>query len=300
MTPGRTILAFGWLAVVMAGCARSVAVPGMEGRMPRQDLVHADPLEEGDDYDPWQRFNEPMFSFNHYILDRYIVKPTAEGWEKVMPEAARRSVSRLFDNLDMPPRFVNSLLQARPLGAGRELARFALNSTVGLAGLLDVATPLHIQRSDADAGETLALYGVGAGPYLVLPTMAPGTVRDAIGRGIDGFLSPLSIVLPFVAGRVTSVVKTVNERSLNLRLFANVEDTTLDLYSAARNGYLQRRQRAIQVAIEDRAREWGRFEAPTVLVAADSPEPGPVKESDVTTAIPPVRLSGLSKNEVRD
>src|SRR5262245_20690538 len=281
MTPGRTILAFGWLAVVMAGCARSVAVPGMEGRMPRQDLVHADPLEEGDDYDPWRRFNEPMFSFNHDILDRYIVKPTAEGWEKVMPEAARRSVSRLFDNLDMPPPLVNNLLQAGPLGAGRELAALAWTSTVGLAGLLDVATPLHIQRSVADAGEPLALYGVGAGPYLVLRTMAPATVRDAIGKGIDSLLSPLSIVLPFVASRVMSVANAINERSLNLKLFADAEDSAFDLYAAARNGYLQRRQRAIQLAIEDRAGEWGRHEAPTLRADADGPAPGPVEAPTV-------------------
>jgi phospholipid-binding lipoprotein MlaA len=161
----------------------------------------------------------------------------------------------------MPRRVVNNLLQARPLGAGRELTRSAVNTTVGVGGLLDVASFLHLEKSDADAGETLALYGVGAGPYLVLPTMSPSTVRDAIGHGIDGLLDPVGYLLPFVANRAKWVVNAVNDRSLHLELFANVEDSVLDLYSAARNGYLQRRQRAIRLAIEDRRREWTWLEA---------------------------------------
>jgi phospholipid-binding lipoprotein MlaA len=121
---------------------------------------------------------------------------------------------------------------------------------------MDVATPLHIAASNADAGETLALYGVGAGPYLVLPTMPPLTVRDAIGRGIDGALDPIGYLLPFVANRAKSIVTAINERSLNLETFANVEDSVLDLYSAARNGYLQRRRRAIELATRSRHNEW--------------------------------------------
>src|SRR5262249_936473 len=193
---------------------------------------------------------------NHDVLDRYLIKPAATGWAKVAPEAARRSLARFFDNLDMPRRLVNNLLEARPLGAGRELARFTVNTTVGVAGLFDVASALHIEPSNADTGETLALYGVGAGPYLVLPTMPPLTVRDAIGRGVDGALDPIGYLLPFVANRAKSIVTAVNERSLNLKLYADVEDSVLDLYSAARNGYLQRRRRAVEVVAEDRRREW--------------------------------------------
>jgi phospholipid-binding lipoprotein MlaA len=252
VTRRRTTCALALAAfVILGGCARSPGVPGAEGTLAAARLAQAD-----DDYDPWQPFNELMFSFNHDVLDRYVVKPAAQGWEKVLPEVARRSVSRFFDNLEMPRRLVNNLLQARPLGAGREVVRFVLNTSIGVAGLLDVATPLHIRESDADAGETLALYGVGAGPYLVLPTMAPATVRDAIGHGIDGALDPIGYLLPFVANRVMSVTKAINDRSLHLKLFANVEDSVIDLYSAARNGYLQRRERVIELAVEDRDRQW--------------------------------------------
>jgi ABC-type transporter lipoprotein component MlaA len=269
VTLPRVISAMWLLALVMAvgmavGCARSPGVPagaaGADGTVRSQRLIEGDTLseesEEEADYDPWQPFNERMFAFNHDVLDRYLVKPAATGWAKVAPEAARRGLSRFFDNLDMPRRLVNNLLEARPLGAGRELARFAVNTTVGVGGLFDVASALHIERSDADTGETLALYGVGAGPYLVLPTMPPLTVRDAIGRGVDGALDPISYVLPFIGNRAKSIVTAVNERSLNLKLYADVEDSVLDLYSAARNGYLQRRRRTVELAADERRREW--------------------------------------------
>jgi phospholipid-binding lipoprotein MlaA len=272
------------LAVFLgAGCARS---PGVGGTTGTSDTVHtqrllgttdlADDSSDADDYDPWQSFNEKMFAFNHDILDRYLVKPAAQGWSHVMPTVARQSISRLFDNLDMPRRFVNSLLQARPLGAGRELARFAVNTTVGLGGLFDVATPLHIEASNADAGQTLALYGAHAGPYLVLPTMPPSTVRDAIGKGIDGMLDPISYFLPFVANRAKSIVTAVNERSLNLELYDNVEDSVLDLYTAARNGYLQRRRRGIELAMQARHEEWVWAEA--------SPVPAQPEQTETATS----------------
>src|SRR5262249_18258210 len=99
-----------------------------------------------EDYDPWQRFNEKMFFFNHDILDRYLVKPVATGWSKIVPDSGKHAIDRLFDNLAMPKRLVNNLLQGRFLGAGRELARFGVNTTVGVIGLFDVAgAQLHIE-----------------------------------------------------------------------------------------------------------------------------------------------------------
>jgi phospholipid-binding lipoprotein MlaA len=201
----------------------------------------------GEDYDPWQRFNEPMFAFNHAVLDRFVVKPAATGWDSALPDAAQRGLGRAFDNLSMPRRLVNNLLQLRPLEAGAELARFLVNTTVGVVGLVDVAgMALHLEKSDADMGQTLGVYGVGPGPYLVLPFLHPLTVRDGIGRGVDGVLDPFGYFIPFAAGIVMSAVKEVNERSLNLKLFGDVEESVFDLYSAVRNGYLQSRQHTIE------------------------------------------------------
>jgi phospholipid-binding lipoprotein MlaA len=279
-TPRRGLIGL-WLiaTVLVAGCARSPGV-GPTGQSHRflslQTGVLDEQADEADDYDPWQPFNEHMFAFNHDILDRWLVKPAATGWSKIAPEAARRSVGRMFDNFDMPRRLVNNLLQARPIGAGQELARFVVNTTAGVGGLFDVASAIDLEPSNADAGQTLAMYGFDQGPYLVLPTFPPSTVRDAIGRGIDGLLDPVSYVLPFFANRAKSIVTAVNERSLNLRLFADVEDSVLDLYTAARNGYLQRRRRVVEQALARRQEEWQwAFRPPPTATAQQPPTVAP-------------------------
>ena len=218
----------------------------------------ASDIEDGasNDYDPWQHFNEKMFFFNHDVFDRHLLKPIAKGWNKALPDVGKRALDRAFDNLGMPRRLVNNLLQGRFRGAGREVARFGVNTTIGVVGFLDVAkAQLHIDSSDADTGQTLGVYGWGPGPYLVLPSLQPLTVRDGIGYGVDGLLDPVGYVTPFLATTGMSVVKQVNKRSLNLELFQDVEDSALDLYSAVRNGYLQRRHGSIEQAIEARHTE---------------------------------------------
>ena len=256
-----------WLAAFVAavGCARAPGAGsglGIDSAARASHVTQAAGVvaEESDDadYDPWQPFNEKMFAFNHGVLDRFLIKPMATGWEKVAPEPVRRSLARALDNLEMPRRLVNNLLQARPLGAGRELARFTINTTAGVAGFIDVARWLKIEPSNADAGQTLALFGVGAGPFLVLPTLPPLTVRDAIGRGIDGLLDPIGylVPIPFFANQAKSVVTAVNDRSLHLKLFADVEESVLDLYTAARNGHLQRRRVVVARAASDRNEQW--------------------------------------------
>ena len=232
-----------WSAVVLSLALTCGAAP----RAVAAEVADDDPVA---DYDPWQPFNEAMFVVDHDVLDRFVMKPAATGWRAVVPDLARRSLGNAFDNVAMPKRFVNNMLQGRLLGASRELARFVVNTTVGVAGLFDVAgTQLHLDSSEADTGQTLGVYGIGPGPYLVLPTLPPLTVRDGIGYGVDGFLDPLGQFTPLVAAITLSVVQQVNERSLNLEWFRDVEDTALDLYSAVRNAYLQRRQRSIDDAI---------------------------------------------------
>jgi phospholipid-binding lipoprotein MlaA len=269
------------VAAITVGCARTPGVPGPDGTVRSPLLPEASDLDEAADYDPWQPFNEAMFSFNHDVLDRWLVKPVATAWDAVLPKPARRAFARAGDNLDMPRRVVNSVLQLRPLGAGREVGRFLVNTTVGVGGLFDVASSIDLEKSDADTGQTLALYGLGPGPYLVLPTMAPSTVRDAIGHTADGMLDPIGYVLPFVANEVKSIVTAINERSLELQVFANVEESVLDLYRAARNGYLQRRRAAIARAAADRDGEWqwasslpgGHLRFPPSLAAPFAPPP---------------------------
>jgi phospholipid-binding lipoprotein MlaA len=212
---------------------------------PDGDPEHESAQVQGHDYDPWEAFNERMFNFN-YAVDRKVVKPAAAGWGKVVPEPYRKGLQNAVRNVGMPRRFVNNLLQLKIDGAFRELTGFVLNSTVGLGGIGDVARAEGITPPDEeDTGQTLAVYGVKPGPYLVLPLFPPSTVRDTIGSTIDGLLDPVSLVMPFVGSVAKRVGTTVNDRSLNLQLYEEVEASVLDLYSGVRNLHLQRRERAI-------------------------------------------------------
>ncbi len=189
--------------------------------------------------------NTAIFAFNRKV-DRYALKPVAKAWDKIVPDPVERSLKRAFDNVSMPRRLVNNLLQLKLKGAGQELARFGLNTTLGVAGVFDVAKAFGVEASEADTGQTLGLYGVAPGPYVVLPLLPPLTARDGVGFAVDAALDPFTyVIFPVAALAGTAVGKRVDERALNLDLYENVEESTVDLYSAVRNGYLQRRQKMI-------------------------------------------------------
>lgn len=204
-----------------------------------------DAIEE--EYDPWEPFNEKTFEFNRK-LDRYLLKPVAKAYNKVVPDQVQVMIGNAFDNIRWVPRAVNSLLQAKWDGAARELSRFMLNSTLGVGGLFDVGKYAGIEKSREDFGQTLGTWGAGPGPYLVLPFLEPMTVRDGVGQGVDLILDPLGYFfapsIPFRLGM--KVGDTVNDRSLNLDLYQGFEETVIDMYSAVRQGYLQRREKLIK------------------------------------------------------
>ena len=250
----------------LSGCAlRDTSLPTLHMRAADAALAsdsptasHALPGEsEAMDYDPWESFNELSFSFNFNVLDRYALKPAAEVWSRAVPERARHGLANAFDNLGMPRRLLNKVLQGRPQAAGAEVARFLINTTVGLAGFVDMASRIGLEESDADTGQTLGVYGIAPGPYLVLPILPPLTLRDAVGYAADTFLDPLSyFVTPLFADIGRSAAHTINERANNMTEYDDVEDTSLDLYAAVRNGYLQRRDKSISDAVRDRDRSW--------------------------------------------
>lgn len=196
------------------------------------------------EYDPWEPFNQSMFSLNRRV-DRYVLKPVATAYDVVVPDPVQRGFRNMFHNVAFVPRLVNNLLQLKFGGAARELARFLINSTFGIGGLLDVAKhEFGIERSQEDTGQTLAVWGIGPGPYLILPLLPPLTVRDGVGATVDVLLNPLTYFAPVEAPIGAAAGDAVNERSLNLELYEGVEESVLDLYTAVRNGYLQRRQHA--------------------------------------------------------
>jgi phospholipid-binding lipoprotein MlaA len=227
-----------------ARLAAAHAVSAPDAPSPISLLDYEEVIEE---YDPWESFNRRMFACNRQ-LDRFVLKPVATVWDRGLPDPVQESIGNFFANLSMPPRLVNNLFQRDIEGAGREMARFFLNVSMGVLGFFDVAAELGLTKSDADTGQTLGIYGVGPGPYLVLPVFPPLTVRDGIGFAVDRAMNPLTYVVPSAANTGGRGVNIVNERASNLERFEGVEDEVLDLYTAVRNAYLQRRQRAIQDA----------------------------------------------------
>ncbi len=218
----------------------------------------------GEEYDPWEPVNSNIFEFN-LKLDRYVLKPVAKGYNFIMPDLAQVGVSNFFYNVRFVPRFLNNIFQGKMKGAGIELGRFVINSTVGIAGFIDVAKKIDLVTPEEDLGQTLGFYGVKPGPYLVLPFLPPFTVRDFVGFVGDVFLNPINwLVLPIIEVEgvpsaidhedrmTTSIIQTgsrvgevINDRSRNLEKFQGVEEATLDLYTAVRNAYLQKRSQAI-------------------------------------------------------
>jgi phospholipid-binding lipoprotein MlaA len=221
--------------------------------------------EGGEEYDPWEPFNTFVFEFNRKV-DRYALKPVAQGYDFIIPDFVQVGISNMFYNLRFPQRFLNNVFQGKVKGAGIEVGRFLLNTTVGYAGFLDLAKEIDLVTPDEDFGQTLGFYGVKPGPYLVLPFLQPFTVRDAAGYVKDIFLNPINwLVAPIITvNNVPSLIahkntwtitfvqfgtrvgEIVNERSRNLEKFQGVEEATLDLYTAVRNAYLQSRTRAIR------------------------------------------------------
>lgn len=199
------------------------------------------------DEDPFEPFNERMFWFNREVLDRFVLKPAATAWDFIFPDPVQEGIHNVFDNLAVVRRVVNNTLQLKFAGAGKELARFTINSTVGVVGFFDVARDgFGIQQSDEDTGQTFGVWGMGPGPYLVLPFLPPLTIRDGIGYVFDTAMTPYIYFIPWYANMAATATNVVNERSINLDRFERVAESTVDLYGAVRNAYLQRRAAAIR------------------------------------------------------
>ncbi len=134
--------------------------------------------------DPFEGFNRRMYYFNAKA-DEYVLLPVVEGYQAVTPDFVETGISNFFSNIGEIPTFINSVLQFKLGVAAETLGRFAVNSTIGVAGLFDVATPVGLDKQNEDFGQTLGLWGVDSGAYLVLPFLGPSSVRDAIGSGVD-------------------------------------------------------------------------------------------------------------------
>lgn len=195
--------------------------------------------------DPWESFNRPMFAFNE-SLDRWAIKPVAEGWDAVLPRPVQVSMDNFFDNLRFPARFVNDLLQGELDPAAVTLCRFVVNTTAGLGGFIDWGTNMGLPKHSADFGQTLGRWGVPPGPYIVWPVFGSSNPRDTVGIAADSYLDISALFGDLATLAVARVVQTVNTRSLLLDEVDAARDASFDFYIAVRTAYFERRQRLIR------------------------------------------------------
>jgi len=192
--------------------------------------------------DPYESYNRSMFTFNETI-DKYAMKPVAQGYDFVMPDMASKGVSNFFNNIDDIVVFFNQLLQFKLRDAAATSARFVFNTTFGLLGLIDVASDMDLPKANEDFGQTLAHWGVGSGPYLVLPFFGPSNIRDTVGLVGDWvYYDPIADQQTENQNIALVTLKYVDIRAGLLKAGNILDDTVADKYSYIRDAWKQRRQ----------------------------------------------------------
>jgi phospholipid-binding lipoprotein MlaA len=192
--------------------------------------------------DPFESFNRGMYTFNDTV-DRAVVKPVAQGYEKIMPSPARTMIDNFFSNLDDVVVTVNDLLQLKFKQAAQDGSRVIVNSTFGVFGLLNVAH--RIPKHNEDFGQTLGFWGVPSGPYLVLPVLGPSSIRDGVGLYGDSFSSVISNTDHVPSRNSAWAVKGLNTRTNLLEAERVMDEATIDRYTFIRDAYLMRRQNLV-------------------------------------------------------
>jgi phospholipid-binding lipoprotein MlaA len=221
-------------------CVAAVMLVGLTACATGPDAHPQDPLE------PW---NRGVYRFND-VLDTNVVKPVAETYQEVTPDPIRKGVSNFFSNIRDVWSSVNAALQLRPQEALENLFRVGVNTTLGLGGVLDVATEMGIPRTRMDFGQTLGRWGVPSGPYLVLPLLGPSSVRDATGTGIQFRLNEYTNFDDDHVQNSLTALEVVDTRAGLLRAGTLLNEAAIDKYSFVRDFYLQRRQNQIDDLIE--------------------------------------------------
>lgn len=226
-SPSFLLPALGF-AVVLSGCATTAAT-GSAGNTAAHNPV-----------DPYERFNRTMFNFNDKV-DQYALKPAATAYKRVLPSFVQTGVYNFFGNLGDVWTAVNSLLQGRVADGVSDVMRFAVNTTFGLGGLLDIGSEAGLQKHRQDFGATLGVWGVQSGPYVVLPLLGSSTMRDSVALPVDFAGDPWTYVKPDPTRYIGAAIRVVDMRAGVLDASNLIEDAALDRYEFIRDAYLQRR-----------------------------------------------------------
>ncbi len=194
--------------------------------------------------DPYESANRHVFAFNEG-LDANVLKPSAQAYDAVMPRPVQNAVDNFTNNIKDVWSLTNLILQGQGASATYELMRIGINTTLGLAGLVDVATDLRLDRHNEDLGQTLAVWGLPNGAYLVVPVFGPSTVRDAASLPFDQYVMPASLFREASDINAMRAVQVLNTRSKYLAAGDLLDDAALDKYAFMRDAYLQRRRNLI-------------------------------------------------------
>ncbi|HTQ14146.1 MAG TPA: VacJ family lipoprotein [Rhizomicrobium sp.] len=232
---GWTALFLGICGLALGGCAST-------------DLPPAQAAVAEQANDPFEPMNRAVFNMNQGF-DRHVLLPVAQAYVDVVPDPARESVHNFLENLDLPVTFANDILQGEFTRAGQTLGRFSVNTTIGIGGLIDVASDFGIPDHSEDFGQTLGTWGVGEGPYLVLPFFGPDPPRDAFGQVADVFMDPTTYIhirghIYWSAGR--ELAEAVDLRSRNIESLESIERSSVDYYASMRSLYRQHRNNEIR------------------------------------------------------
>jgi len=225
--------------------------------------------------DPIEPFNRAVFSFNEGV-DNAILKPVAQGYRAALPEPVRAGVGNFFSNLEDLWIAINQVLQGKVTEAIQDTARFVFNSTIGMLGLIDIASDMGLPKHDEDLGQTLGRWGIASGAYVVIPLLGPSTVRDGIGRIVDTQADLVWNIDHVPTRNTLAVTRALSDRAELLDAVRIMEEAALDRYGFIRDSYLQRRRS--QVYDGDPPRE---TEGSSSSGASDAaPSAGPVGDRE--------------------
>ena len=201
------------------------------------------PQDQRDPSDPFESVNRSIYRFNDRV-DRAVLRPTARAYRTVLPQFVRTGVGNVFSNINDVKVALNNTLQGKFTTAYSDFGRVAINSTLGILGVFDIASEAGIEKHQEDFGQTLGWWGVPSGPFLMLPLFGPSSVRDGVGLAVDYLTDPLRYVDPSSARYQLGATRLVNRRA-ELLDASSVLKTTFDPYQFMREGYLQRRQNQV-------------------------------------------------------
>ncbi|MBU1307988.1 MAG: VacJ family lipoprotein [Gammaproteobacteria bacterium] len=212
---------------LLSGCANKAA-PQQQAAAPVYQDVR----------DPLETLNRPLWDFNYDILDKYLLRPATVGYMTVVPKPARKGLVNAVNNLGEPASFVNASLQAKPSSAAVSAGRFLVNSTLGIFGLFDVASKIGLAEQQEDFNQTMAVWGLGHGAFLMLPALGPSTVRGTAGGVVDNLYFPLGLLnTPLSLTRAAIGALDAREQLMSLE---QMLDESLDPYAFVKESYFQR------------------------------------------------------------